>query len=86
MAAEKIEIPTPLGGLTIPEFTPPIITAEELPELLMAMGIVGITSSVISALGTLISTAVTAPLNFLVMRVALAPLIKGLVPPAGGVK
>lgn len=77
------EIPTPIGGLTLPEFIPPVFTPEEIPELLMAMGIVGVTTSLISALGTLISTMVTAPMNFMMMRVALAPLLKGLVPPPG---
>lgn len=80
------EIHTPIGGLTIPEFTPPLLGPEELPELLMAMGIVGVTTSLISALGTLISTMVTAPVNFMVMRVALAPLLKGLVPPPPGME
>lgn len=78
------EILTPLGGLTIPEFSPQVIGPEEIPELLMAMGIVGVTTSLISALGTLISTMVTAPVNFMIMRVALAPLLKGLVPTLPG--
>lgn len=78
------EIPTPIGALTIPEFTPPVFGPEEIPELLMAMGIVGITTSLVSAFGTFISTMVTAPVNFMMLRVALAPLLKGLIPPAVG--
>lgn len=80
------EIPTPIGGLTLPEFTPLMLTPEEIPELLTAMGIVGVTTSLISALGTLISTMVTAPINFMVLRVVLAPLLKGLVPPPPGME
>lgn len=80
------EIPTPIGDLAIPEFSPLILTPEEIPELLMAMGIVGVSTSLISAFGTLISTMVTAPVNFMVLRVALAPLLKGLTPPPPGGK
>lgn len=80
------EIPTFLGGLTIPELNPPVLGPEEIPELLMAMGIVGITTALINAVGALVSGMITAPVNFMVMRVALAPLLKGLVPPPPGLE
>jgi len=74
---EKIEIPTPTGTLTIHEPVMPVIDPGDIPQLMLAAFTVAVASSFLSFATTMIS----APMNFLMMRLAIDPMIKRILAP-----